>query len=96
MRHSQNTFINMFNINTKNVISFSEIVTREVSEKKIYSPMQNGLYMLNAEVLLLDQDRRYDALYLDQHCLQRSSSDYNSCCANTSRFITLSQFKRTS
>ena len=55
MRHSQNTFINMFNINTKNDISFSIMLKQEKYLKKenIYSTMQNGLYMLNAEILLL-------------------------------------------
>ena len=53
MRHSQNTFINMFNINTKNDISFSIMLNKRSIWKKenIYSPMQNGLYMLNAEIL---------------------------------------------
>ena len=38
MRHSQNTFINMFNMNTKNDISFSIMLNKRsrLSEKRKY------------------------------------------------------------
>ena len=47
MRHSQNTFVNMFNINTKNDISFRE---KYLNKENIYSPMRIRLYMLNEEI----------------------------------------------
>ena len=52
MRHLQNTFINMFNINTS---TKNDNVKQEKNLNKeiIYSPMRNMLYMLNEEILLL-------------------------------------------
>ena len=46
MRHSQNTFINMFNINTKNDISFSIMLNKRITEKRkyLFSYAERALY----------------------------------------------------
>ena len=56
MRHSQNTFINMIDINTKNDISFSIMLSkRSIWLKKIYIHLcgMGLIIMLDEEILLL-------------------------------------------